>query len=578
MEARSELQAAFSDALERMASENEALKFAHAEELSALKEENHLLKEEVRKLSVEVKDELVLLKRLVAQGNGTSFTLTNPTARVDVPKPNVFKGSRNAREIDNFLWALEQYFRALGVEEDSRKVDNAPLFLAESAMVWWRRRMMDMEKGTCNVRTWDEFKKELKKQFYPEHAADEARAKLRRLTQRGTIREYVKEFSEVLLEVPEYPDQELLFFFKDGLQAWARLEIERRGAQDLAAAITIAESLVEYKKGDKPKAKDGKSKHGGDKSGGKDSHREGPKEGNAKKPWVGKKDYRDGKFKKNDKFHKPIERGPLKCFLCDGPHRARECPKNAALDALVADKEDVQPRQEGSSMGSMQLAAVNKGKQVEVQVANKGRLFAQLKFGQNEIQALVDTGASDNFLRLEEAQKFGIAFHKQAGWLKAVNSKPTPTHGVASKVAVKLGEWTGFLDFSIVSMDDYACVLGMDFMDRVRAIPIPFANSLCIVENGGACMVPLKRGKNGGSTLSALQLAKGVKKREPTFLVALQAEGDVHAMEIPHEVVQVKPNLSACGMLAECMGDRDVGLLHGNGHGPIWAHYEDPRH
>ncbi|KAF2317776.1 hypothetical protein GH714_041085 [Hevea brasiliensis] len=66
-------------------------------------------------------------------------------------------------------------------------------------------------------------------------------------------------------------------------------------------------------------------------------------------------------------------------------------------------------------------------------------------------------------------------------------------HGLANNVAVRIGEWTGSINFSIIAMDDYACVLGMDFMDKVKAIPIPFANSLCFVENGGASMVPLKR-------------------------------------------------------------------------------------
>ncbi|KAF2285582.1 hypothetical protein GH714_005632 [Hevea brasiliensis] len=368
--------------------------------------------------------------------------------------------------------------------------------------------MADMEKGTCSIKTWDEFKREPKKQFYPENAADEARAKLRRLTQKGTIREYVKEFSEVLLEISDYPNQEALFSFKDGLQTWVKLEIERRGAQDFAAAIAIAESLIEFKKVDKAKNKDSKGKNGGDKGGGKESNKEGPKEGNDKKFGFGKKDTRDGKFKKFEKSHKPTERPPLKCFWCDGPHRARECPKNAALTALVGDKEESHPRREGSSMGSLQLAVVAKG-------------------------------ASDNFLKLEEARRLSIAFHKQVGWLKAINSKPTPTHGVTNKVAVKLGEWTGLIDFSIVSMNDYACVLGMNFMDRVRAIPIPFVNSLCIVEDVGAFTIPLKRRKVGSSTLSALQLAKGVKRVEPTYLVALQAEEGDCAVEVPHEVQNV---------------------------------------
>ncbi|KAF2321859.1 hypothetical protein GH714_003191 [Hevea brasiliensis] len=292
------------------------------------------------------------------------------------------------------------------------------------------------------------------------------RSKLRRLTQGGAIRDYVKEFSEVLLEVPEYPDQELLFFFKDGLQSWVKLEIERRGAPNLAAAITIAESLVEYKRNDKGKNKDGKHKNGGEKGGGKEGSKDGSKEGNGgKKPWTGKKNHWGKKFGKSGNHDNTTERGPLRCYNCQGPHLARDCPK----------------------MGPWM----------------RGLL---------KMRTLLHTG-----------------------WLKAVNSAPIPAHGVANNVAVKIGEWTGSINFSIVAMDDYACVLGMDFMDKVRAIPIPFANSLCIVENGSTSMVPLKR-KVGGSILSAMQLAKGVKKCDPTFLVALSAEEIKLAMEVPSAV------------------------------------------
>ncbi|KAF2281651.1 hypothetical protein GH714_044026 [Hevea brasiliensis] len=295
-ETRGDMQAALNMTLDKLATEGEVLRVSQAEEVSALREENRALKEEVEK----IKDDLAMLKRVVNQGSGTDPNTSHAVhaARMDVPKPSAFKGSRSAKEIDNFLWTLDQYFRALGVDDDARKIDNAPLYLADSAMVWWRRRLMDVEKGTCKISTWDEFKKELKKQFYPENAATEARARLRRLTQKGTIKDYVKDFTEVLLEIPDYPDLEALFAFKDGLQPWVNLEIERRGAQDLATAIAIAESLVEFKRLDKSKGKDSKSKGSGDKGGSKEgSGKEAPKDGNGKKGWQGKKDTREGKSK-----------------------------------------------------------------------------------------------------------------------------------------------------------------------------------------------------------------------------------------------------------------------------------------
>lgn len=52
----------------------------------------------------------------------------------------------------------------------------------------------------------------------------------------------------MLLEIPGYPDREALFAFTDGLLNWVKMELQRRGVQDLATAISVAESLIEFKK------------------------------------------------------------------------------------------------------------------------------------------------------------------------------------------------------------------------------------------------------------------------------------------------------------------------------------------
>ncbi|KAF2298296.1 hypothetical protein GH714_021425 [Hevea brasiliensis] len=108
-----------------------------------------------------------------------------------------------------------------------------------------------------------------------------------------------------------------------------------------------------------------------------------------------------------------------------------------------------------------------------------------MKVGGQEVLALMDTGASNNFLREEEAKRLGIPYEREMGWLKAVNSTPNLVHGVARNVKVRIGDWKGTLDFFVVSMDEYQCVLGVDFVDRVKAIPMLFANSICITEGGG---------------------------------------------------------------------------------------------
>ncbi|KAI4364231.1 hypothetical protein MLD38_020353 [Melastoma candidum] len=93
-------------------------------------------------------------------------------------------------------------------------------------MLWWRRRNEAIERGTHTLNTWEEFKADLNRQFYPDNAIRDTQAKLRRLSHKGSLKEYVKEFTDTLLEIPNYTDEEAVFAFTDGLQLWARLELE----------------------------------------------------------------------------------------------------------------------------------------------------------------------------------------------------------------------------------------------------------------------------------------------------------------------------------------------------------------
>ena len=55
----------------------------------------------------------------------------------------------------------------------------------------------------------------------------------------GSIRDHVKEFSSLMLEIPNITEEESLFNFMDNLQGWAEQELRRRGIQDLAIAMEI---------------------------------------------------------------------------------------------------------------------------------------------------------------------------------------------------------------------------------------------------------------------------------------------------------------------------------------------------
>lgn len=114
---------------------------------------------------------------------------------------------------------------------------------------------------------------------------------------------------------------------------------------------------------------------------------------------------------------------------------------------------------------------------------------------------------------------------KESGWLKAVNSQVKPIYGTAHNVDLQVGTWKGKVNLSVVPMDDFQVVLGMEFFRQVKAVPMAFANSLCIMEEKSPCMVPTVQGtKDVPGMLSAMQLAKGFKKGEPTYLAAMKLE------------------------------------------------------
>nr|CAN78304.1 hypothetical protein VITISV_044014 [Vitis vinifera] len=130
----------------------------------------------------EVRQELAIYKAVVS----ARIMAIQEASRVEVSKPQGFSGEWDAKELDNFLWHIERYFEAITSIDEVAK-------------------------------TWEDFKKEIKRQFYLEDVAYLARKNIRYLKHTDSIRDYVKEFSSLMLGIPNMIEKELLFNFMDNL-------------------------------------------------------------------------------------------------------------------------------------------------------------------------------------------------------------------------------------------------------------------------------------------------------------------------------------------------------------------------
>lgn len=116
-------------------------------------------------------------------------------SKVKVLEPKCFNGMRDDKEVENFLWNIELYFKALNIQDESAKVHTILLHLTVDAIPWWRLWCIGIENGLCTIDTYETIKKEIKFQFYSENIKFLARKSLRQLKYIGSVKNYVKEFT-----------------------------------------------------------------------------------------------------------------------------------------------------------------------------------------------------------------------------------------------------------------------------------------------------------------------------------------------------------------------------------------------
>ena len=201
---------------------------------------------------------------------------------------------------------------------------------------------------------------------------------------------------------------------------------------DLPSAMFAANALVDYKF-NKP-SRDYKKRKSKDK--GKDKQKkDGKKNKDKQKKIWNNKSKGESSTSQQSKEHPELNAG---CFICNGPHRARDYPKREKLNAMVAEDEKGQSDEEvPSRVNPLQLLNA-----LSARGNSKGLSYVQVEMNGNGAEAMLDTGATHNFVDESMVQQLDLKVSKCPSKIKVVNSEVKPVSGIAFGVKFKVSEWT----------------------------------------------------------------------------------------------------------------------------------------
>jgi len=186
--------------------------------------------------------------------------LSTGTRKPKIQEPSTFEGDRD--NLRGWLAQLSVYFEILGWEDnhDGDKIKYTTCLLRGDAMKWYTPYAEKVQAKSWT--TWDEYQSELRRQFGPVNARDEARAKIRKLKQgQASMTDYWNDF-RLIASTAQMDGATMSEFLIAGMkkelqQAWILAELDQDDVEAIALWAIKKEARMETLK---------YNKHSGDES------------------------------------------------------------------------------------------------------------------------------------------------------------------------------------------------------------------------------------------------------------------------------------------------------------------------
>ncbi|KAL0421454.1 UNVERIFIED_CONTAM: hypothetical protein Slati_3168300 [Sesamum latifolium] len=120
------------------------------------------------------------------------------------------------------------------------------MYMTGDAKLWWRNKYAEIQANQVLIDTWVLLREAIREQFFPKNVEYNARRALQKLEHTGSMWDYVKAFSTLMLDIRDISEKDKLFTFMEGLRLWARHELQHQLVTDLGSAMTAAERLTNF--------------------------------------------------------------------------------------------------------------------------------------------------------------------------------------------------------------------------------------------------------------------------------------------------------------------------------------------
>jgi len=174
--------------------------------------------------------------------------LSTGTRKPKIQELSTFDGDRD--NLRGWLAQLSVYFEILGWEDnhDEDKIKYTTCLLRADAMKWYTPYAEKVQAKSWT--TWDEYQNQLRRQFGPVNARDEARAKIRKLKQgKSSMTDYWNDFG-LIASTAQMDNATMSEFLiaamkKELHQAWILAELDQDDVEAIALWAIKKEARME---------------------------------------------------------------------------------------------------------------------------------------------------------------------------------------------------------------------------------------------------------------------------------------------------------------------------------------------